>query len=287
MEYILALVALILVFLGYVKFENTNLEVTHYRVKSKRLPKSFNGTKFVVIADLHNNIFSKKNEVLIKEIDKVNPEFIIIAGDLIIGKRHDNFYVALDLLKELAKKYPIYYGFGNHEQRVIPEGKYYNKSWKSYLTSLKELGVHLLDNESIIITKNDDKIFIHGISIDLNFFAKGNIPKMEENYLENLIGKLDKECYNIVIAHNPVYFNEYKKINSDLVLSGHMHGGIVRLPLIGGLISPQYELFPKYDAGQFEEDGQVMLVSRGLGTHTIKLRVFNRPELMTVTLERN
>ncbi len=287
MEYILALVMLILVFIIYVRFENTNLEVTGYKVNSPKIPKRFSGTRFVVIADLHNNSFSNNNEKLIGKINKVNPDFIIIAGDLIIGKKDDDFSVAISFLEQVASKYPIYYGFGNHEQRVIPKGKYYNKLWKSFLVRLSELNINLLDNDSIKIQKGDESIVINGLSIDLKFFQKHNIPEIKEGYLENLIGKLDKECYNIVIAHNPIYFKEYRKINADLTLSGHMHGGIVRLPFLGGLISPQYELLPKYDAGQFEEDGKVMLVSRGLGTHTIKLRVFNRPELMTVTLERD
>jgi len=286
MEYILILLGLILIFIGYVKFENINLEVTNYKIRSNKLEETFDGTRFVVVADLHNNTFSRNNDRLIKEINKVNPDFIIIAGDLIVGKRESDFKVALSFLKEISSKYPIYYGFGNHEQRVIPKGKYYNKQWQSYLSNIRDLNVHLLDNESIKYYKDDKSIEIHGLSIDLKFFQRHKIPKMEEAYLEKLIGKLDEKCYNIVIAHNPIYFKDYQKLKGDLILSGHLHGGIVRIPFVGGLISPQFELFPKYDAGYFEENGQVMLVSRGLGTHTIKLRVFNRPELMTVTLER-
>lgn len=284
MLYLIIFAILIIVFLIYIKYEHRNLEVTHYKIKSKKIPESFSGTTFAIIADLHNNSFGDNNERLVEEINKINPSFIIIAGDLIVGKKSEDFSPAVSLLEQLTDKYPIYYGLGNHEQRVIPQGRYYNSNWKKYLDKLKELNIQFLDNASLTINNGDESIAIHGISIDSKFFQKPSIPEMEDDYLENLIGKLDNKCYNIVIAHNPVYFKEYIKINADLIISGHMHGGIVRLPFLGGLISPQYELFPKYDAGIFKENDHTMLVSRGLGTHTVKIRVFNRPELMIVTL---
>lgn len=276
----------IIVFLLYVKFENTNLEVTHYTINSKKIPYTFSRTTFLVLADLHNNLFAKNNQLLIEEINKINPSFIIIAGDMIVGKRTEDFKVALSLLTELASKYTIYYGFGNHEQRMIPKGRYYNDRWENYIETLKQLDVHILNNNSAKIIKEDESIIINGLAIDLEYFKKRRAKKMTRDYLEEKLGKLDDKCYNIVVAHNPLFFKEYISFGSDLILSGHMHGGIVRLPILGGVISPQYELFPQYDAGRFEEGGQTMLISRGLGTHTIKLRAFNRPELMTITLER-
>lgn len=273
-------------FLLYVRFENTNLEVTYYTIKSKKIPNKFSRTTFVVLADLHNNLFGKNNKVLIEEINKINPSFIIIAGDMIVGNRTEDFQVALSLLTELASKYTIYYGFGNHEQRMIPEGRYYNYGWKKYIEKLEQLDVLLLNNKSVKITKEDESILINGLAIDLEYFQKNRSKKMTRDYLEEKLGKLDDKCYNIVIAHNPLFFKEYIIFGSDLIISGHMHGGIVRLPVLGGVISPQFDLFPQYDAGRFEEGEQIMLISRGLGTHTIKLRAFNRPELMAITLEK-
>lgn len=286
MDFFVIFVILIIVFLIYLKFENKNLEVTNYKIRSDKIPESFSGTSFVMLGDLHNNSFGDKNKILIREIDKINPSFIVIAGDLIVGKPREDFSAANSLLTRLSVKYPIYYGLGNHEQRIKLKGRYYNSRWKDYSDSLKKLNIQILDNSSFIIKKGNDEITIWGISIDPIYFKRPGPAKIEDRYLEKLIGKLDSKCYNIVIAHNPIYFKDYIKIKPDLILSGHIHGGIVRLPFLGGMISPQLKLFPKYDGGQFEENGQVMLVSRGLGTHTIKLRVFNRPELMTITLER-
>lgn len=284
--YLSFLFLLIIGFIIYVIFENKNLEVTHYKVATKKLPKSFNGTSFVMISDLHNNSFGKNNEILLEEIDKINPNFIIIAGDMIVGKATADFTVAKDFLAKLAVRYPIYYGYGNHEQRVDQKPEYYNSQWDPYLRKLDKERVRILDNKSLKLSKDSESITITGLTIDLDFFRRRKIPKMKVEDLEKLVGKLDKKCYNIVIAHNPLYFKEYIDLGGDLTLSGHIHGGILRLPLLGGVISPQYELFPKYDAGRFEKKEQVMLVSRGLGTHTIKLRIFNRPELMAITLER-
>ncbi len=287
MIYFSIFVIVVILFLLYVKFENTNLEVTHYTIKSKKIPNLFSQTTFIVLADLHNNLYAKNNKILIGEINKINPSFIIIAGDMIVGKKTEDFQVALSLLTELASKYTIFYGMGNHEQRMISKGRYYNDRWERYIERLKQLDVHILNNNSAKIIKEDESIIINGLAIDLDYFQKRRFKKMTRDYLEEKLGKLDDKCYNIVIAHNPLFFKEYISFGSDLILSGHMHGGIVRLPILGGVISPQYELFPKYDAGRFEEGEQTMLISRGLGTHTIKLRAFNRPELMVVTLERD
>ncbi len=118
----------------------------------------------------------------------------------------------------------------------------------------------------------------------MDYFNKLKQPEMTTDYIQKLVGIPENKWYNILIAHNPVYFNFYTEWGADLILSGHLHGGIIRLPGLGGIISPQYKFMPKYDAGMFRENDKIMLVSRGLGLHTIKLRINNRPELMVVTL---
>lgn len=285
-----------ILFLIYMYLENFNLQVTNYKISSNRIPNAFDGVRFVVLADLHNNSFGRGNERLIKEINKANPKFIVIAGDLIVGKEHCDYTVALSLMEKLSKQYPIYYGFGNHEQRIMEGGDHCDENFNSYIHKLKNMGVHLINNETSTIylkvegkeirKEKEDGIKITSVEIGKEYFKKFKKTDMETEYLQNLVGIPDNKCYNILIAHNPIYFKTYINWGVDLVLSGHLHGGIARLPWLGGVISPQYELFPKYDAGEFHENGQTMLVSRGLGTHTIKLRAFNRPELMVVTLKR-
>ena len=110
-----------------------------------------------------------------------------------------------------------------------------------------------------------------------------NTP-MEKEYLEETLGPASKEKYQILLAHNPDYFENYAQWGADLVLSGHVHGGIMRLPLLGGVISPTLLLFPKYDGGLFKKGSSAMILSRGLGTHTLPIRIFNPGELILFTI---
>ena len=277
---------ILLIFTLYVIYENHHLEITHYTIRSKRIPKAFHGVKLVVLADLHNNKYGRDNIKLRNEINKIHPDYILVAGDMIVSSEPDNLSIPYNLLSELAKTYPVYYGLGNHEQRLLPKENYQYKNYELFKDNLQKLGVKFLENERVKVNRNGEEISITGLVIDMDYYKKLKQPEMYEGYVENLVGIPEKKCYNILIAHNPVYFKLYTKWGADLILSGHLHGGIIRLPGLGGFISPQYKFMPKYDAGLFEENEKVMLVSRGLGLHTIKLRVHNRPELMVVTLDK-
>ena len=115
--------------------------------------------------------------------------------------------------------------------------------------------------------------------------VQGKIPmRMTKEEVEKLLGSPKKDTFSILIAHNPEYFPYYAAWGADLTVSGHIHGGIMRLPWIGGVISPSLRLFPKYDSGEFEENGKKMILSRGMGLHHIKLRFFNRPEISVIKI---
>ena len=103
--------------------------------------------------------------------------------------------------------------------------------------------------------------------------------------LQRHFGNPGKDAYHILLAHNPVYFEQYARWGADLTLSGHLHGGIIRIPGIGGLITPQARLFPRYDRGLFEKDGKYMVVSPGLGEHTVPIRIFNPPQLIGIVIK--
>ena len=105
--------------------------------------------------------------------------------------------------------------------------------------------------------------------------------------LREKFGIPDPEAFHILLAHNPVYFDTYAAWGADLTLSGHLHGGIIRIPGIGGLITPQAQLFPKYDRGLISVNGKYMVVSAGLGEHTVPIRIFNPPQLILITVEGN
>lgn len=278
--------ALILLLLLIEYIRNLKPEITDENVESERLPQVFDGFHMVILADLHNYSFGKGNEVLKKQIDSVKPDLILVAGDMLVRKAPKKYDTAFELLKALSRKYPIYYGLGNHEQSLAGEKEEYAALYREYVNKLEKEGIIFLDNESVILRRKNDNLKITGLSIEKDYYGKCKIPEMPADYIENLVGKCERQCYNILIAHNPVYFKNYAAYGSDLILAGHVHGGIIRLPFLGGMLSPQYRFFPKYDAGRFSEKGSTMLISRGLGLHTLKFRIGNRPELMTITLKR-
>jgi predicted MPP superfamily phosphohydrolase len=282
MYYILIFIVLLLLFGLYIVYENKNLEVTEYKVVSPKLPNAFHGMKIVMLTDLHSNTYGNTNEILIRRIQEKSPDLILVAGDMIVGRESEDMDTAYQLLHRLSKSYPIYYGIGNHEQRLILN---HSRAYEEYQNKLKSEGIIFLENRSITLKKENQILSITGVMIGKEYFKKLKQPIMTKEYLQNLVGFPNNQWYNILIAHNPSFFSTYASWGADLTVSGHNHGGIIRLPGLGGVVSPQYKLFPKYDAGRFEKDNKVMLVSRGLGLHTIKVRILNRPELMVITLK--
>ncbi len=294
------ILVIILLIVLWTIIEQKRLIVTKYIVASKKLPIEFDNTNFVVLSDLHNYKFGNHNERLVKKIESLSPDYIIIAGDMINKQNSCYPSNAFSLIEKLARKYTIYYAYGNHEQRLDKQlSKRHTKdkdsnvlkqiaireTWFEFRRKLLDLGVIFLDNKSTKIHRKNEKVSITGLSIGREFFTRQNNPAMEEGYLADLVGEVRNEDYQILIAHNPVYFKEYAKWGADLTISGHLHGGLIRLPGVGGLISPQVKFFPKYNAGNFTEKGQQLVVSRGLGSHSMMPRVFNAPEIVLLKMK--
>ena len=280
--FIVMIILLIVIFISYI--EQKLLVTTKHIIASKKIPIEMDGISFVVLSDLHNNSYGDKNRRLIKAIEKTSPNFIVIAGDMITKRDSCVPSVGLSLVESLADKYQIYYTNGNHEQGI--ELNENNTSYIEFKQRLMKKGVIFLNNDSITLTKQNQGLRITGVDIDREFFKRKNNTLMAKGYLDTLIEKGKDTDFQILIAHNPIYFKEYMEWGADLTLSGHIHGGVVRLPIFGGVISRQFMFFPKYDAGLFKENGKEMIISRGLGTHSIKFRLFNRPELIDIKLKR-
>ena len=150
-----------------------------------------------------------------------------------------------------------------------------------YDAALREIGVERLVNSHTFLREHG--IVIYGSEIDKTYYKRFQVQPMDRNYLKKLLGTPDSHVYNVLIAHNPDYFPQYAGWGADLTVSGHVHGGIVRIPFWGkGVASPGVRLFPKYDGGLFYESDKTMLLSRGLGIHTIPFRLFNPGELWVV-----
>lgn len=276
----------LILFIIYIIYENHVFKVTRYHIESKKLKGLKEEINIVVLADLHNHVYGKQNEKLIKAIEEEAPDIILIAGDMIVAKPRESMEVSIDLLQQLAKKYPIYYGMGNHEYRMKIYPEQYLGMYETYLKEIQHDNVIILDNKSVRISIKGTTLNIHGLEIEKEYYKRFQKAKLADDYLNVLLGNPNKEEYNILLAHNPEYFEAYAKWGADMTLAGHIHGGLIRLPYLGGLASPQVEFFPKYDGGQFYEGERTMILSRGLGTHTINIRVNNRAELISIRLSQ-
>lgn len=272
------LIAIFLFLLWVVIYDTNRFTVSNYEYTDNRIKKK---KRAVVLSDLHNNSFGPDNRRLIEAIDKQKPDLILIAGDIINGTKRENTSVAVKLMKQLSARYPVFYGNGNHEMRVDLYREDYGDRYDEYVSALREAGVHHLVNESAVF--EDSGICIIGSQIDKRHYLRHGITPMDDGELEADLGQLNSEYYNILIAHNPDYFENYVQYGPQLVLSGHIHGGIIRVPFVNkGVLSPNVSFFPKYDAGEFVKDGTTMVVSRGLGAHTIPVRLFNPGDLVVI-----
>ena len=258
------------------------IDVSKYEVASVKVPKTFDGFRILQLSDLHNRRFNKNNKKIVKIIEKQKPDIIVMTGDMVSSNSvgFSNFF---SLVEELDGKYPIYYIFGNHEQRLSVEKQ------AIIIGKLREYGVKVLNNQHEFITKDDENIEIFGLKQELiyytNYLKSKKTYSYEQKDMENAIRKSNSKKFNILLAHNPLYFETYEKWGADLVFSGHVHGGIIQIPFIGGFLSPERKLFPKYSGGEYEINDSKMIVSRGLGYTKINLRFFNNPEICVVELK--
>ncbi len=259
----------------FLYLQNNLISITEIKITSSKIPSSFKGYKILQISDLHNKKFGDNQDVLIQKMKSIDPDIIAITGDLIDSKSYDA-EVSMQLIREMVKKYPVYFVTGNHEQW---SGKY-----NSLEKELKKYGVNVLRNEHVGIRKGEQEINLLGI--DDPEFGTGN--RDEGNIIIDEIKKakieMQPDRYNVLLSHRPEFIKEYTNERLDLVLSGHAHGGQVRLPFIGGLVAPNQGVLPKYTAGLYVEQNTSMVVSRGLGNSIIPQRILNRPEIVVVQL---
>lgn len=278
---IVIVLLLLLVVLLRIYIDNEIPKVSNVEIKSSKLPEVFDGYKIVQLSDLHSKSFGNNNEMLIDMIDKESPNIIVMTGDMVTANEKD-FTVFYSLVKELTKKYRAYYVYGNHEGEL-------SSKLKSEITAfLKENGVIVLDNDYISIEKNNEKINLYGLCYTQKYYSYKGGKKhiITENYIKNKLGTIDKNKYNILLTHNPLFFDAYSGYGFDLTLSGHVHGGLIRLPFIGGILSPERKFFPQYSAGVYEKGNSKLVVSRGLSRGTKGFRFFNRPDVVSITLKK-
>lgn len=276
---ILLFVLLLLLCIYY----NQALQTVSYYIPKEEVPEAFWGTKIVLLADLHNHQFGKNNERLLRKIKEAAPDYIMIAGDLLVKGEQLQTESMASFLETLAQNCPVYYAPGNHEEEL--ERRFYEgQEYSGFVKKIQEAGVHYLANQSIFLEKDGMQIRVTGLHLEKVYFSKFyKKVELPIEHLENLIGER-KVGYEILLAHNPNYLPVYEKWGANLVLSGHVHGGVVVFPFFGGVLSTTFELFPKYDFGLFQYKSTKMVLTKGLAMHTIKLRLFNKPEISLIHL---
>lgn len=262
--------------------ELTSFVVTRYRIFGKKWETADGKCRMVFLSDLHNRVYGRDNDRLFEAIAGQKPDVILAGGDMLVGKNGYDYSPALEFMKRLPSICPVYYANGNHEQRMKEHPKAYEQSYREYKAGLMKAGVHFLENTSAEFICKGVPVRVTGLEIPGKGYAKVKRKGPDVKTLKTCIGECDREYYQILLAHNPTYMNTYFKWGADLVLSGHFHGGVVGLPGFRGVISPGFELFPEYSGGYYKRGRQAAVVSRGIGNHTIPVRLFNSAEIIVL-----
>lgn len=254
------------------------ITVSKHELYFDRLPNNFSGLKIVHLSDLHDANFGKGQSRLIKKIKNEKPDFIFFTGDLIDSNRYD-LNKSIQAINELVEMAPVYYVTGNHEIATNEVDK--------IIKSLKSRGVTVLQNESEVIQRGRQKIVIGGIEDPLMRISEQKTEKkiVKSNIERTFKNVNHQSIFKLLLSHRPEYFNIYAQQDVDAVFSGHAHGGQIRIPFVGGLLSPGQGWFPTYTSGVYTSHSTNMIVSRGLGNSVIPIRVFNLPEIVVITLK--
>ncbi len=270
---LVALLALVVAGVWFFRFQQDAIQTQTVEVTSSALPRAFDGLRIVQISDLHGKQFGGENEKLLAAVAALEPDLIAITGDLV--DREEQMDQIPALARALADMAPTYYVTGNHEWGI--------RQAKEIKALLEENGVTPLTNEYVLLEREGQAIALAGVD-DPNGLAGQKTG--DELRSENAAA--DAEIYTLLLSHRDTV-ETYAGWDYDLVLCGHGHGGIFRIPILDkGLLSTDRTLFPDYDGGLYSLGGeQFCFVSRGLGSNTVPIRafrLFNRPDLPVIIL---
>lgn len=264
---ILALIAAAAAFL--IKDSRDDLEISRYEVKSQKLPESFDGFKIVQLSDLHGAEFGEDGMELVDKVGSLEPDMIALTGDFVTDE--GDLAAVEKLAARLVKLCPVYFVSGNHEFGSGLAVKVRN--------ILERAGVKYLSNEYLTINRGDDEILLGGVEDPLAY-----ADMLSPDELAQKMNDAAPDAFKILLGHRNYWMTEYPELPVDLIFCGHAHGGLIRIPGVGGLIGTDRRLFPDFDAGQFNNGRYTLIVSRGLGNSVPIPRIFNRPEIVCVEL---
>lgn len=265
-------------------YEYATLVRTDYEIETDKFPEG-KKLRLLVLSDLHDRVYGPENGKLLDLMRSCKPDVILLTGDILTASHKKDPAPVFAFLTESSKIAPIYYAPGNHERKIKEKKETFGSLYDTFRRTLLQNEICYLENERSFL---DENVCIYGLDLDLKYFPKlpykNKKPFYTAQEMAKDLGEMDPLRYNIILAHSPRYFNAYAASGADLVLSGHYHGGAVRIPKLGGVISPQFVFFPEYDKGVYKKENTEMIVSSGCGSHKVHLRLFNKPEVMVVDI---
>lgn len=267
---LLALLALFALAAGFVYWQNFTLQVEPVELFFESLPPQFDGLRVAELSDLHGRSFGKNNVRLLRTLQKARPDMICICGDLFDEKT--NLTMLEPLLTGLTDIAPVYYVTGNHEWQV--------KNLREILQKMRAWGVTVLENEGRVLSRGGAEMVVAGVHDPCGPYDM-KTPAALVRELRSAQGN----DFILMLSHRNDELAMWSQLGVQLVLSGHCHGGVVRLPFVGGVFGTRRELFPEYDAGVYRQDGTTLFVSRGLGYTNVHFRLFNRPHVPIMILK--
>lgn len=280
---LILLAAAAVFFIAVMIRDNHRFVVRRYTVHSAKVSRRLT---FVFVSDLHSKDYGGDNRKVVQAIEDLSPDAVLCAGDLIIKRYAWNnkpgwIDTGASFVRQIAVHFPFYLTDGNHEEKLCYRGER-QEAYDDWCKAVKSAGAVKLHNQCVDC---EGGVRITGLDLPRETYQKIKPYHMPEGMVEDCIGRCDPTKFNLVIAHNPKFFREYAEWGADLVVSGHVHGGLMRIGRLG-MIGPDLHLFPRYSGGLYEnrETGAHMVVTCGLGAHTLPIRIFNPGEISYIEI---
>lgn len=257
---------------GFLLWGNCSLQTTETALVSPALPPAFDGLRIVELADLHGRVFGRGSRRLLAAVRRAEPDLICIDGDLF--DEHTDLAMLPPLLRGLCAIAPVYYVTGNHEWRV--------PGLRGILAQMRACGVTVLQDDWRVLRRGEDALIVAGTDDPCSPAER----KTPAELIADIRAEAGEAAFLLLLTHRNDQLPQWSALGVQAVLAGHCHGGVVRLPFVGGLFGTDRRLFPAWDAGLYRQGETVLYVSRGLGYTNVHFRLFNRPEVAVIVLRR-
>lgn len=257
---------------GFLLWGNCSLQTTETALVSPALPPAFDGLRIVELADLHGRVFGRGSRRLLAAVRRAEPDLICIDGDLF--DEHTDLAMLPPLLRGLCAIAPVYYVTGNHEWRV--------PGLRGILAQMRACGVTVLQGDWRVLRRGEDALIVAGTDDPCGPAER----KTPAELIADIRAEAGEAAFLLLLTHRNDQLPQWSALGVQAVLAGHCHGGVVRLPFVGGLFGTDRRLFPAWDAGLYRQGETALYVSRGLGYTNVHFRLFNRPEVAVIVLRR-